>query len=142
MELVTPEQIAAVMALAPAPHSFAELDEQVAEGLPKAALRAGVKRLGRNTEERRALLHRIVPEATFKRRRDRLSATESEKTERLARVYATARHVWGSDDEALAFVHTPHAMLGGRPPLEVAMTELGARRVETLLWRLFYGIAA
>lgn len=142
MELVTPEQIAAVMALAPAPHSFAELDEQVAEGLPKAALRAGVKRLGRNTEERRALLHRIVPEATFKRRRDRLSATESEKTERLARVYATARHVWGSDDEALAFVHTPHAMLGGRPPLEVAMTELGARRVESLLWRLFYGIAA
>ena len=33
-------------------------------------------------------------------------------------------------------------MLGGQPPLEVAMTELGARRVETLLWRLFYGIAA
>ena len=45
MQLVTPEQIAAVMALAPAPHSFAELDEQVAEGLPKAALKAGVERL-------------------------------------------------------------------------------------------------
>ncbi len=61
---------------------------------------------------------------------------------RKARVYATARHVWNSDEDALAFLHAPHAMLGGQPPLEVAMTELGARRVETLLWRLFYGIAA
>ena len=142
MQLVTPEQIAAVMALIPAPHSFAELDEQVAEGLPKAALKAGVARMGRNADERRELLHRVVPEATFKRRKDRLSATESEKTERLARVYATARHVWNSDDDALAFMHTPHSMLGGRKPLDVAMTELGARRVEALLWRLFYGIAA
>ena len=142
MQLVTPEQIAAVMALVPAPHSFAELDEQVAEGLPKAALKAGVERLGRNPDERRILLHRVVPEATFKRRRDRLSPAESEKTERLARVYATARHVWNSDEDALAFLHAPHAMLGAQHPLEVAMTELGARRVETLLWRLFYGIAA
>lgn len=142
MQLVTPEQIAAVMALAPVPHSFAALDEQVAEGLPKAALKAGVEWLGRTADERRALLYRVVPEATFKRRRNRLSAAESEKTERLARVYATARHVWDSDEDALAFLHTPHAMLGGQPPLEVAMTELGARRIETLLWRLFYGIAA
>jgi len=141
MQLVSPEQIAAVMALVPEPHSFAELDEQVAEGLPKGALRAGVERMGRTADERRALLHRVVPEATFKRRRDRLSASESEKTERLARVYATARHVWNSDEDALTFLHTPHAMLGGQAPLEVAMTELGARRVETLLWRLFYGIA-
>ncbi|WP_291992490.1 antitoxin Xre/MbcA/ParS toxin-binding domain-containing protein [Candidatus Accumulibacter sp. ACC003] len=142
MQLVTPEQIAAVMALMPAPHSFAELDEQVAGGLPKAALKAGVARIGRNADERREILYRVVPEATLKRRQDRLSAAESEKTERLARVYATARHVWDSDDDALAFVHTPHAMLGGRAPLDVGMTELGARRVEALLWRLFYGIAA
>src|SRR5690554_4304920 len=104
MQLVTPEQIAAVMGLAPVPRSFAELDDQVAEGLPKTALKAGVERLGRNAEERRALLHRLVPEATLKRRRERLSAAESERTERLARVFATARHVWGADEEALAFL--------------------------------------
>ena len=40
--------------------------------------------------EQRALMHRIVPEATFKRRRERLSPAESERTERLARVVATA----------------------------------------------------
>lgn len=142
MQLVMPEHIAAVMALVPEPHSYAELDEQVSRGLPKAALKAGVARMGRNADERRELLHRVVPEATWKRRRDRLSATESEKTERLARVFATARYVWDSDEDALAFLHAPHAMLGGRAPLDVAMTELGARRIEALLWRLFYGIAA
>lgn len=57
------------------------------------------------------LFHRVVPEATFKRRRDRLSPAESEKTERLARVYANARHVWNSDEDVLAFLH---ALSGGR----------------------------
>ena len=33
-------------------------------------------------------------------------------------------------------------MLQGRTPLDVSMTELGARRVEELLWKLYYGIAA
>ncbi|MGH6809262.1 MAG: antitoxin Xre-like helix-turn-helix domain-containing protein [Ensifer adhaerens] len=31
-----------------------------------------------------------MPEATFKRRKDRLTPDESEKTERLARIFATA----------------------------------------------------
>lgn len=65
MQLVTREQIAAVMALMPAPQSYAELDEQVADGLPKAALKAGVARMGRNADERREILHRVVPEATL-----------------------------------------------------------------------------
>ena len=42
MDLVTPEKIASVMALQPVPHSFAELDERVASGLPKDALKASV----------------------------------------------------------------------------------------------------
>jgi uncharacterized protein (DUF2384 family) len=38
--------------------------------------------------------------------------------------------------------NTAHPLLGGNKPLDVAMTELGARRVEELLWRLFYGMSA
>jgi putative toxin-antitoxin system antitoxin component (TIGR02293 family) len=142
MLLVTPENIASVMELETVPHSFSELDRLVAEGLPKKALKASVERIGLSLEEKKRLLYRIVPEATFKRRRDRLSPEESERAERLARVYATAHYVWASDDEARTFLHTPHPMLDGRTPLEVSMTELGARRVEELLWKLFYGIAA
>jgi len=142
MVLVTPEKIAAVMALTPLPHSFAELDALVAQGLPKGALRSSVERVCKSAEDRKRLLHRIIPEATYKRRRDRLTAEESERAERLARVYATAQYVWNSDDDARAFLQTPHPMLNGRTPLDVSLTELGARRVEELLWKLYYGIAA
>jgi len=43
---------------------------------------------------------------------------------------------------ARRFLHEPHAMLEGRSPVSVALTELGARRVEDLLWRLFHGLPA
>ena len=63
MLLVSPEKIAAVMALAPLPHSFAELDEMVARGLPKGALKASIDHICVSAEARRQLLYRIVPEA-------------------------------------------------------------------------------
>ena len=142
MVLVTPEKIAAVMALFPIPHSFAELDELVAPGLPKGALRASVDRVCLSGEDRKKLLYQIIPEATYKRRQKSLTSDESGRAERLARIIATTEFVWGSEDDARLFLNTPHPMLKGRTPLDVSMTELGARRVEELLWKLFYGIAA
>lgn len=141
MVIVTPEKIASVMNLVPIPHSFAELDALVSKGLPKGALKASVERICKSTEDRKHLLYRIIPEATYKRRRDRLSVEESERAERLARVFATAQYVWGSEDDTRAFLSTPHPMLQDRTPLDVSMTELGARRVEELLWKLYFGIA-
>jgi putative toxin-antitoxin system antitoxin component (TIGR02293 family) len=105
-------------------------------------LKEGVEHATRSAEERRALLARIVPEATFKRRRYKLSSDESEKTERLARIVATARYVWDDEADTREFLNTGHPLLEGRTPVEVALTELGARRVEELLWRLFYGLPA
>ena len=142
MVLVTAEKIASVMALVPAPHSFAELDRLVSRGLPKGTLKASVDRICKGSEDRRKLLYRIIPEATYKRRQKHLSAEESERTERLARIFATAQYVWNSEDDAGVFLNTPHSMLQGRTPLDVSMTELGARRLEELLWKLYYGIAA
>lgn len=142
MQFVTPEAIAEVMALSPVPHTLAELEALVRDGLPKSALSAGVAHAVSSAEARRTLLTSIIPEATYKRRRDRLTRDESEKTERLARVVATASYVWDDLDDARAFLATPHALLEGRTPLDVALTELGARRVEELLWQLFYGLSA
>jgi putative toxin-antitoxin system antitoxin component (TIGR02293 family) len=87
------------------------------------------------------LLYRVVSEATYKRR-SRLTAAESERTERLARVIAAAEYVWDNRDDAREWLTKPHPELEGRPPLEAALTELGARRAEELLDRLFYGIPA
>lgn len=140
MQTVSPEKIAAVMALAPVPHSFSALDDLVRSGLPKSALRLSIARIGRSADERKTLLNSIIAEATYKRRSARLTPAESERAERLARIFATAQYVWDDEDQAREFLHAPHPMLQDRTPLDVSMSELGARRVEELLWNLFYGL--
>lgn len=141
MFLVAPERIAAVMALSSTPMSLPELDAMVAKGLRKTALKASVARIYLGTADRKLLLYKIIPEATYKRRRDRLSPRESERTERLARVVAAAEYVWNSEEHSRIFLTSPHPLLQGQAPVDVAMTELGARRVEELLSQLFFGIA-
>ena len=142
MDLVTPERIATVMQLPALPHSVSELDALVASGLPKAALKASVWCVFDSAEERNKLLYRLIPEATYKRRRERLSPEESARTERLARIVASAEFVWDDTAAARRFLTTAHPMLQNRTPLDVSLTELGARQVEALLWKLFYGLPA
>lgn len=122
--------------------SLAALTDAVAEGLPKAALRQTASRIFTGKTEQKHLMNRIVPEATFKRRRDRLSASESERTERMARVVANAEYVWGDRADARRFLTTPHPALRSRTPIDAAITELGARQVEELLGKIFHGLPA
>lgn len=140
--IVNPTRIAEVMGLRRKVRSLSELSAAVRSGLPKSALKASVARVFPEGRERTDMLYRVIPEATFKRRRDQLRADESERTERLARVIATAEYVWGDKNEARRFLTSPHALLEGQRPIDVALTELGARRVEENLWKLYYGIAA
>ena len=121
---------------------IAALSEAVSKGLPKAALRQTAGRIFEDRAEQRQLMNRIVPEATFKRRRERLSAAESERTERIARVMASAEFVWGDRSDARRFMTTPHPALRGRMPLDAAFAELGARQVEEILDKIFHGLPA
>src|ERR1019366_9878695 len=74
--------------------SILELNDAVDRGLPKATLRNVARRVFSDAAGQRAMMHRIVPEATYKRRRERLSPAESARTERLARVVCPAGAVW------------------------------------------------
>src|SRR5947207_15705026 len=80
--------------------SLLELNDAVERGLPKATLRNVARRIYSDSAEQRAMMHRIVPEATYKRRRDRLSPAESGRTERIARVVAMAEDVWQDREQA------------------------------------------
>ena len=111
----------------------------VEKGLPRSALVRVVARAGLTGKERDALMYRVVPLATFKRR-TRLKQHESEKTERLARVIALAEQLWDDQPAAQRFLNTPHAELAGRTPLESAGSELGARQVEEIVMRALYGL--
>jgi putative toxin-antitoxin system antitoxin component (TIGR02293 family) len=121
--------------------SLEELERTVAEGFPKRALRHVVERVYTERKEARRALYRVVPEATYKRR-VRLSPQESGRTERLARVIASAEYAWNSQADAREWLMRSHPELGGKAPMEAASTGLGARQVEEILDRLFYGIPA
>jgi putative toxin-antitoxin system antitoxin component (TIGR02293 family) len=122
--------------------SLLELNRVVERGLPKATLRNVARHVFSEAAEQRAIMHRIIPEATYKRRRERLSPAESERTERMARVVAMAEDVWQDREEARRFLTTAHLEIGGKSPLEAALTELGARQAEEVLARILYGLPA
>ena len=119
--------------------SWADLESAVNDGLPKRALQAMAVRALPEGAPTGPLVYRVVPIATFKRR-TRLTPEESARTERLARVVALAEALWDEQGEARAFLNAPHPLLDGRTPLEVAASELGARRVERLLHDVEHGL--
>ena len=121
-------------------HSIQDLSRAVAQGLPKDALKRTVRRVFSEPKEANEVMYRIVPSATYKRRRTRMKATESERTERLARVIASAEFVWDNPEKAHRWLVRPHPELGRSAPVDCAFTELGARQVEELLDRIFYGL--
>lgn len=120
--------------------SAAQMERAISEGLPKGTLRHTVRGVLSNVRDAIRYEAGLVPPATFKRRKRVLAPGESEAVERVARVIATARHVWGDPEKANLFLVTPHSLLEGRRPLDAALTDLGARRVEDTLWQLYYGI--
>ena len=66
--------------------SLGDLERAVVEGLPKETVRRLARAVYGDAHHQRALIHAIIPEATYKRRQSRLSQAESERAERLARI--------------------------------------------------------
>lgn len=137
--MVDTERIAEVLGIQAT--TLRELSSKVDQGLPKKSLVRVVERLVVHKGDAAKLRGTVVPDATFKRR-IKLSPQESERTERLARTIAHAEYVWDDRDAAREWLNLPHPLLDGKTPSEVALTDLGARRVEDILNRIFYGIPA
>jgi putative toxin-antitoxin system antitoxin component (TIGR02293 family) len=120
--------------------TLADLNRAVLAGLPFRSLRLVSARY--RPARRSEVEQLVVPRTTMLRREQAgvLSVDESERLERIARITALAEHVLESQEEAEQFLTSPHALLDGVRPLELAVTDLGARRVEDILWRLEYGL--
>ena len=118
--------------------TVADLDAAIQAGLPRAALEHLMSAVAPETE-RAKLRNRVVPRASFQRSKI-LSAAHSATTERLARITALARNVWEDDAKAQRFLWAEHPELGGRKPIEAALTELGAREVEEVIQRGLHGL--
>jgi putative toxin-antitoxin system antitoxin component (TIGR02293 family) len=120
--------------------TVADMERAVEKGFPFAALKYVVKHF---PERQKSRVQQIVmPRSTLQRREEegRLRPAESERLERIARLATLAAHVWESAEEAQRFLTTPHPQLENQAPLDLAATDLGTRRVETLLWKLEYSL--
>lgn len=118
-----------------------ELAQLVRKGLPASAVTALAEKLAvGNTVLSRKL---GIPQRTLTRRlsqRSRLTAAESDRTVRFARVYANAVEMIGDEVKAVEWLRTPNRALGGERPLDQLDTDLGARAVEDVLGRIAYGV--
>jgi len=118
--------------------THADLDEAIQAGLPRAALEHLMSAVAPESE-RAKLRNRVVPRASYQRSKV-LSAAHSATTERLARITALAQSVWEDDAKAQRFLWSEHPELRHRKPIEVALTELGAREVEEVIQRGLHGL--
>ena len=120
------------------PHDLADL---VRKGLPANSVKALAGRLDIGNA---ALSRRLgIPQRTLTRRlsrHSRLTVSESDRTVRLARVYANAVEMIGEEDKAVRWLQTPNRALGGERPIDQVDTEVGAREVEDILSRIAYGV--
>ena len=122
--------------------STADLERLVREGIPYRSYLYLVKHVATTPEQRGVVEKLIVPRTTRLRREreGRLSREESERAERVARLRAIAEQVFESGAESVDFLYSPHPLLGDAAPAGLASTDLGARRVEDLLWKLEYSL--
>ena len=118
-----------------------DLARLIRKGLPATSVTALAEKLDvANT----VLSQKLgIPQRTLTRRlshESRLTAAESDRTVRLARVYAHAVEMIGDAEKAVEWLRTPNRALGGERPLDQLDTDLGAREVEDVLGRIAYGV--
>ncbi len=138
--MIAPNAIANILGIEADVRTLGELDGAVTRGLLKNSVLRVVARASGDRKSARLLRDQVVPSATWKRTKGRLSTAASERTERLARVVAAAEYAWDDEAQAREWLNAPHPELAGRTPLVAASTELGARSVESLLDRIVYGL--
>lgn len=118
-----------------------DLAHLVRKGLPAGSVTALAEKLhlGHNVLSRKL----GIPQRTLTRRLSQaslLTPAESDRTFRIARVYAHAVEMIGDEDKAIEWMSTPNRALGGERPLDQLDTDMGARMVEDVLGRIAYGV--
>lgn len=116
-----------------------ELQSAVREGFSPGVVQKVMDSAGLTLKELAASLDLSPRSLQRRRQRGRLARFESDRLYRLARIIALAKHHIGDDETAARWLKRPNRALGGRSPLELVDTELGARSVEDVLGRIAYG---
>ena len=84
-----------------------------------------------------------ISERTLTRRatsNGRLTAVESDRVVRLARILALAKETLGNMEKASRWLQTSNRALEGDKPINRLDTDIGVRSVEQVLGRIEYGL--
>ncbi|WP_284947369.1 type II RES/Xre toxin-antitoxin system antitoxin [Acidisoma cladoniae] len=86
----------------------------------------------------------VMPRKTLANRRKlgTLTAEQSDRLIRVARILASAEETFGDRDKAGIWLRRPTTALAGEQPLSLLDTDEGTREVERLLGRIDHGLAA
>ncbi len=121
-----------------------EIARSINDGLSTAT----VGRLARALSVTDGQILRIVniPESTYhsrKRRKEPLTAEESSRVYRVAKVIAAAEEFFDGDKKAAGrWLASPKLALGGKTPLDFARTAEGSDYVTRLLTRMAHGVVS
>ena len=117
-----------------------DLVARVREGLPFSALMVVSEHYGISREVLCAILHLSRRNLLRRKEQNRLSAEESDRLYRLARVLAHANRVFRDPEESADWVQAPNRALGKQQPLSLLDTDIGAQQVDDVLGRIEHGI--
>ncbi len=85
----------------------------------------------------------VVPKRTLARRNANdvpLTADETDKAVRLARIAIEADRTFGNSEKAARWLRVENRALAGKAPIELLATETGSRIVEELLGQIEHGM--
>jgi len=116
-----------------------DLQAAIREGFPQKVIEEVMEAADLSIKELAACLDLSSRSLQRRRREGRLARYESDRIYRLARIVALAKSSLGERDAATRWLKRPNRALGGKPPLAVIDTELGARAVENVLGRIAFG---
>ena len=120
---------------------YEDLAESIRTGFSTNAIAALSQRL---TLHRADVASRLgIPQRTLTRRLSRqskLTAAESDRAARMARIIALATEILGDREKASSWLRTPNRALRGNVPLDEIETDPGYRSVEEVLYAIGYGM--
>ena len=129
-----PQNVAAIAALPPL-----EQIETIRTGIATQMFDQLAAAVGVGKEALARTLN-INPQTLRKRKSRVLSPSEAEKSLRVARVFAMATEVLGSEDKARRWLNDEIPALSGKRPLDLLDTDLGAAQVTNLLQAIKWGV--
>jgi putative toxin-antitoxin system antitoxin component (TIGR02293 family) len=116
-----------------------DLQAAIREGFPQRVIGELMQAAGLTMRELAVCLDLSARSLQRRRREGRLARYESDRVYRLARIVALAKSSLGGRDAATRWLKRPNRALGGKAPLAVIDTEIGARAVEHVLGRIAFG---